>query len=233
MNATLKDIVQRTPMLGSIVRRAYGQWMAHAMRRKLFPGSAAYWEKRYSAGANSGVGSYGLFAEFKAEILNEFVARHQVETVIEFGCGDGNQLTRAKYPEYLGIDVSSTAISTCRELFRDDGSKRFMLSSQYAGEHAELALSLDVIYHLVEDQVFEAYMRTLFNAGRRCIIVYSSDTDDNRGFDGLHVRHRKFTKWVLENVRTHKLVRHVPNRYPYQGDYRKGSFADFFIYEQY
>lgn len=29
-----------------------------------------------------------------------------------------------------------------------------------------------------------------------------------------------------------KIVEHLPNRYPYRGDYLKGSFAEFFIYEK-
>lgn len=195
-----------------------------------FPGSATYWEKRYSAGGNSGVGSYALFAEFKADVLNGFVARNQVQTVIEFGCGDGNQLSLAKYPTYLGFDVSSTAISKCQERFMSDGHKSFRLMSEYKGETADLALSLDVIFHLVEDDVFEKYMGTLFGAANRYVIVYASDFEDSRGYDGPHVRHRKVTRWIRENLPGWNLVEHIPNRYPYRGDYRKGSFAEFFIY---
>ena len=80
-------------------------------RPRHFPGSAAYWESRYAKGGSSGVGSYGRFAEFKAEVLNRFVATHSVQSVIEFGCGDGNQLALASYPWYLGYDVSATAVA--------------------------------------------------------------------------------------------------------------------------
>ena len=104
--------------------------------------------------------------------------------------------------------------------------------SEYKGETADLTLSLDVIYHLVEDDVFAKYMRTLFAASTRYAIIYSSDTDDNRGYEGTHVRHRKFTTWKEENQPNWKLIEHVPNRYPYRGDYKQGSFADFFIFER-
>ena len=178
------------------------------------------------------MGSYEFFAEFKADVLNEFVATHHVQTVIEFGCGDGNQLGLAKYPTYLGFDVSSAAILKCKELFRSDMNKSFSLMSDYPREKAELALSLDVIYHLVEDKVFEHYMQTLFEASNRYVIIYSSNLDDNRGYEGTHIRHRKFTRWIRENLQGWQLVKHLPNRYPYRGDYRKGSFAEFFIYEK-
>lgn len=198
-----------------------------------FSGSAAYWEERYAVGGDSGVGSYGMFAEFKAEVLNEFVATHHLRTVIEFGCGDGNQLGLAEYPEYVGFDVSSKAISKCEEVFGADPHKSFRLMKDYNGEVANLVLSLDVIYHLVEDDIFENYMRVLFGASDRYVIIYSSDSNDSRRPTGPHhVRHRKFTTWVSENLYSWKLMRHLPNRYPYQGDYRQGSFAEFFIYER-
>ena len=37
----------------------------------------------------------------------------------------------------------------------------------------------------------------------------------------------KITDWVGSKA---DLVQHVPNRFPYRGDYRAGSFADFYFY---
>lgn len=220
----MKEIIKQIPILGDIARRIYWRLLAHRRDPEPFPGSAAYWEKRYATGGNSGVGSYGLFAEFKADVLNTFVDTHRVQSVIEFGCGDGNQLSLARYSTYLGLDVSSTAISRCKEMFKSDKHKSFRLTSEYSGETAGLALSLDVIYHLVEDNVFEHYMQMLFKASNRYVIIYASDSDDNRGYEGTHVRHRKFTKWVKENLPNWELVQHLPNRV--------GSSLEFFIYEK-
>lgn len=228
----MKEIIKQIPILGDVAKRTYRRLLACRRKPASFSGSAAYWENRYLAGGNSGVGSYALFAEFKADVLNGFVATHPVQSVIDFGCGDGNQLSLAQYPDYLGFDVSSTAISKCQERFKSDDRKSFRLMSEYKGESADLAISLDVIYHLVEDVVFENYMCTLFRASRRYVIIYASDSDDNRGHEGTHVRHRKFTRWIQENLCNWNLLEHIPNRYPYQGDYRKGSFAEFFIYER-
>lgn len=227
----MKDIVKLIPVLGR-VQRMYWRFLARKRNPEPFPGSAEYWERRYSAGGNSGAGSYALFAEFKAEVLNGFVAKHKVKTVIEFGCGDGNQLILANYPAYLGLDISSTAITKCQAMFKTATNKSFSLMSDYNGQKADLALSLDVIYHLIEDNVFEHYMRTLFDAAIRYVIIYASDSDDNRGYEGTHVRHRKFTNWINKNLPNWELMERLPNRYPYQGDYLKGSFADFFIYRK-
>jgi hypothetical protein len=225
----LKELIRRIPVLGPWVGSAYRRLAVSLGRR--FPGSGTYWERRYSSGGDSGVGSYGRFAAFKAEVINTFVEQMGAETVIEFGCGDGNQLTLARYPRYIGFDVSESALARCKERFAADTTKEFELADRYRGQTADLVLSLDVIYHLVEDDVFEKYMRRLFAAAARFVIVYSSDTDDNRGYAGTHVRHRRFSQWVADNIPGWRLTRHLPNRYPYSGDYRAGSFADFFIFE--
>lgn len=87
--------------------------------------SADYWERRYQSGGDSGAGSYNRLALFKAEILNEFVKSNNISSVIEWGCGDGNQLKLAQYPQYMGIDVSAKAIEICKEKFYEDSSKQF------------------------------------------------------------------------------------------------------------
>lgn len=230
-----KAVIKRIPIVGPVAlklnRRLSGNPVEdHPVPAITFRTSSNYWEERYRAGGDSGVGSYEKFAEFKAEILNSFVRQEGICSVIEFGSGDGNQLLLAAYPSYSGYDVSSTAVEMCRRKFVDDKTKRFQHVDDYSGERAELALSLDVIYHLVEDAVFDRYMRTLFGASEKFVAIYSSNLDEP--YSGGHVRHRQFTKWCEAHQPEWKLMTHVPNRYPYRGDYTKGSFADFYIYRR-
>ena len=205
-------------------------WLLARFRR--FEGSAKYWDDRYAAGGDSGAGSLGKFGEFKAEVLNDFVRRHGIQTVIEFGCGDGRQLALAHYPRYVGFDVSTQAVNLCRDRFMGDDSKAFYEVREYSDQRADLTLSLDVIYHLVEDEVFESYMRRLFDASTRWVIVYASDQEDTDRAEAAHVRHRKFTRWVEANRPGWVLRETIPNRYPYTGDFRLGSFSEFFIFER-
>ncbi len=131
-------------------------------------------------------------------MINKFVRDKRVQTVIEFGSGDGAQLQLADYPSYIGVDVSRTAISATQRRFADDASKRFVHTSEItSSDRAELALSLDVIYHLVEDDVFDSYMKQLFDAATKYVIVYSSN--DARSWPDPHVRHRRFTDWVEQH----------------------------------
>ena len=207
------------------------------MKQVLFPGSAEYWEKRYAYGGSSGQGSYGRLAKFKAEILNNFVSEQRVGSVIEFGCGDGNQLELAKYPDYVGLDVSEKAVALCKEKFTNDINKRFflyestMFDDMAKAYKADLALSLDVIYHLVEDEVYYTYLKNLFGSARKYVIIYASDKDEFGGICERHVRHRNITNNIAENFPTWTLSQKIKNKYPPGEGSGETSFADFFIYK--
>ncbi len=222
----IKEIIKKTPVVRSLARAIMA--MTVEQRRKNFD-SGRYWESRYRKGKNSGPGSYSRLAAYKAEFLNDFVERHDIQSVIEFGCGDGAQLQLLKFPEYIGVDVSLTVLDHTTKMFAGDTSKRFMLLQDFDGSQADLSMSLDVIYHLVEDKVFEAHMRQLFDAAKSFVIIYSSNIDDRSV--SAHVRNRKFTDWVATNTDA-ELVLHDANPYPFSvSDPDETSPADFFVFK--
>jgi hypothetical protein len=223
----LRQVLKRIPVIAPVARRINRRFFS-----KVFRGSEKYWIRRYKRGENSGRGSYRKLSQFKAEIINEFVNDNNVTSVIEYGCGDGNQLRLADYPNYLGFDVSSRAVSLCEEIFANDRSKKFKLIKNYCRERAELTISLDVVYHLVEEEVFESYTRRLFGSSDRFVIIYSSNTEEQSQQMVPHIKHRKFTRWIDEHAHGWKLIKYIPNRYPYFGGDNEGSFADFYIYEK-
>ena len=196
----------------------------------VFEGSELYWEKRYLAGGNSGPGSYGDLAKFKAKVLNEFIAKERVQFVIEFGCGDGHQLSLARYPRYLGLDVSRAAIAKCKTLFAGNSSKEFRTMENYNNEKADAALSLDVIYHLVEDTIFRKYMANIFDCAQRWVIIYSSNFDGVDESFAEHVRHRKFTDWIARNCPEWHCAMIIKNEFPFSGDFQTGTHADFYFF---
>ena len=216
---------------------AIRSWKSRRERAR-FGGSEAYWEQRYRKGGNSGSGSYDHLAQFKAEVLNGFVKQNGVQSVIEFGCGDGNQLTLAEYPSYLGLDVSPTAVKMCHDRFAGDRTKSFYLYSSTAffdGRrifHADLSLSLDVLYHLVEREIFEQYLHHLFAAADRFVIIYASDYDQREEPLYKHENRRSFTSFVAASVRGWRLKEVIKNKYPASEYKERGSLADFFIYEK-
>lgn len=225
----MKNLIKNNRILRPIAKVIYFTFITPF---KSFSGSEDYWKQRYLSGGSSGAGSYHKLAEFKAEVLNRIVKDKQIQTIIEYGCGDGNQLKLSKYSSYIGFDVSPIAISKCEKYFSNDDTKMFKLMDGYANEKAELTLSLDVIYHLIEENVFLTYMKRLFDSSTRLVIIYSSNTERQERFQASHVKHRKFSNWAEKNRPNWKLIQHIPNIYPYAGDDKTGSLADFYIYKR-
>lgn len=227
-----KQIYRKLPYI-SITYRALRQ-KYYGYR---FPGSIRYWECRYAKGGNSGNGSYGKLAEFKALVLNSFVEKLKIKSVIELGCGDGNQLALLNFPQYIGLDVSKTAIKFCKEKFSQDKTKTFLLYEPecFNGKNlqfkAELSLSLDVIYHLIDDHLFHLYMTHLFNSAERYVTIYSSNND---GMSNAmpHVKHRYFSPWIRSNMPEWQFFRKIKNKYPLEEGFQSGSFANFYFFKK-
>lgn len=215
------------PLLGALIERTY-LWIQALVVE--FPGSEEYWLRRYQAGGDSGAGSVSLLAEYKANIINGFVKDQQVVSLIEFGCGDGQQLSLAEYPAYIGYDISPVALERCRALFEGDDTKTFKLLSQYNGELADASLSIDVIYHLVEDSAFNLHMQMLFVSAERFVVIYSSNTDVNGDPQARHIRHRTFTDWIAVNRPDWRLLHHIRNRHRPPGMRQTATFAEFYFF---
>ncbi len=224
----LKKIIKKIPYVNLIASKIYGGFV--------FSNSKSYWEKRYFKNGNSGSGSYGRLSIFKAKIINEFINEKKIKDIIEFGCGDGNQANLLKVKKYIGLDVSTTIIKKCINKFNKDESKSFFIYDSFCFFDnlkifsADLTISLDVIYHLVETNIFEKYMSDLFNYSKKYVIIYSSNFDSTQI---SHVKHRKFANWIKKNISNFKLVTKIENKYKFNKlDPNNTSLADFYIYEK-
>lgn len=223
-------------MIGAWLRRRLAaapgaRKLKEIVNRSRFRNSSHYWQQRYERGETSGPGSYGRFADYKAEVLNTFVAGNGVVRVAEFGCGDGNQLKKFTFAQYLGVDVSAAAVEKCRAMYGDDPTKKFLVHTGADAVEAirrfgpELAISLDVIYHLVEDPVFEEHIASLFAVSSRYVIVYSTNFD--RRYDSLHQVDRKFTDYIDQRITGWRLREVLAN--PHKG---VETQSDFYVYEK-
>jgi hypothetical protein len=192
--------------------------------------SAEFWELTYAKGGTSGPGSYGASARYKADFLNELIEARGIRSAIEFGCGDGNQLSLVAYPSYIGFDVSPTAIRRCISRFGNDGTKSFFLyrSDCFVDSTglftADLGVSLEVIFHLLEDEVYEGYMRDLFGCAESYVVIFGSDADE-LGEDPS-VRHRPVVRWVEQHAARWRLVDRI------SCDWDPESFSSFFVFQR-
>jgi len=222
-----KKFIRKVPLLHNLAKNVKGMLI-----RARFRSSKDYWEARYSGAGNSGTGSYGNVATFKANILNTFAINNGIKSVVEFGCGDGNQLNLFNFTAYKGLDVSKTIINACKDKFADLDNLEFELytyskeSKALYAEKYDLALSLDVIYHLVEDEVYENYIDHLFSSSAKFVVIYSYNIDVKQSKESPHVRLRKFTGYVNQSHPNWKLTEIIKNEYPEE------STCDFFIYKK-
>ncbi len=53
--------------------------------------SANYWNHRYEQGGNSGSRSYNNLAYYKGKIINNFIEKNNIKSIIDYGVGDENQ----------------------------------------------------------------------------------------------------------------------------------------------
>lgn len=199
-------------------------------------GSSVYWEERYKKGGNSGASAFNRLAQFKIDVLNQFLDEHpDISVCYEWGFGDGAFLNEVRFPNYVGAEVSETALHICKEKYMGDEKKHFFMIEEmleYIKEHGtcDLAVSLDTLFNLVEDDVYETYMERLFKYTEKYVCILSSD------FDRPQVGHEKrrcFTSYVSEHFPEFKLIQKIENKYPY--DFTKPnetSLSDFYFYER-
>ena len=115
--------------------------------------------------------------------------------------------------KYRGNDISETIIQNCKKQFENDLTKEFLILSDYEPKIFDLAISLDVIFHLDEDENFENHMKLLFESSNKFVLIYSSNFEKLNLFLKPHIRHRKFTDWMNENVPDWKLILYTPNKF--------------------
>lgn len=154
-----------------------------------------YWETRYKSGGNSGSGSYGEYAEYKAATINELIAKYDIKTISDFGCGDGNQIGLfSGYDTYHGYDISEFIIGKNIVNFKNNYNMSFYYNIKDVPE-SDMCLSLDVTYHIVNENDFINYISELFGKSKKYVLIYSSDFDGSE-FISDYVHHRKIGEWI-------------------------------------
>jgi ubiquinone/menaquinone biosynthesis C-methylase UbiE len=191
--------------------------------------SNIYWENRYSNGYTSGKGSYGELAIYKAKIINNFIKKNNIKNLIDYGVGDGNQLSLLQCENITGLDVSPTVINKLKQKYSKDNSKQFYECDKFnLREKYELILSCDVLYHLINFDIWEKYLLNLFTFSKKYVIIYSSDENIDYG---NHHRSRKFTEYVKQQFPNWKLTNKIINKF---NDARsiEYSLSNYYFYEK-
>lgn len=159
-----------------------------------------YWDERYKNDGNSGEGSYGEYSNYKSKVINEFIKDKNIKSLFDYGCGDCNQLLTLNLSEvnYCGSDISDIMIDKLSEKYKDHSNFKFIKYNEVTLQSkVELAISLDVIYHIVNDGVYNEYINNLKNASEKYLIVYSSNQVIETYAE--HIKHRVFLDDIIKN----------------------------------
>ena len=180
-------------------------------------------------------------------------------TFFEMGAGDGVVLSMTKHKSYLGYDVSNTTLTSLRSKYGNDQSRNFIhydggeLSQEQLKEsRSDLALSMEMLFHLVEENVWEQYLENLFALGTKYVIILSSNCLEDQNLKAVfesihskkqpasirvrngicsdpsaHVLHRAFLSRVLEKESDDwVLFDFIPNKHP------ELCFSDFYFFKR-
>lgn len=161
-----------------------------------------YWQDRYVSGGNSGAGSYGDEAIFKANFINHWIEELGINTITEIGSGDANNLLLYKVnTSYCGYDISEKAVEISNEKTKriHNGLKYFFTSKLNEIDYdAKLCLCLDVFYHQVNDDDFNALFDLIFKKGNwKYVIVYTAEYSNiSEELLGNHMKYREIQSKV-------------------------------------
>ena len=154
------------------------------------------WQARYQAGGDSGAGSRGANAARKAGYVNAAVIRHNIGSLVDWGCGDGTVAALIEVERYIGVDIAPAAVTRCIERRKARGAFVVWRDDHNIGVVADAAVSLDVAFHFPQDDGgYRVYLRRVFQSATRLVVVHSTDHDDNARSAG-HVQHRRVARDV-------------------------------------
>ena len=191
--------------------RLYRKIIRELFRSKItkkFINSSQYWEDRYYYGGNSGSGSYYKNAAEKANYLNAKIDQFDIDTIVDIGCGDGNNLKLFKIQNYYGFDVSKTIIFQNKKKFKQDRSKQFLIIDKNFDENLSsirnqknikkiICVSFDVIGHLVEDEIYDNHLKSFDLVNPDYLIISNFDVETEYDLSVPHIKHRNYSRDLL------------------------------------
>jgi len=165
-----------------------------------------YWNDRYISGGNSGDGSYGEQAIIKANYVNNIIDKYNIHSVVDMGVGDGNQLDLLNINNYIGYDISDVIINRLKLKYNNDNTKTFKHVSEYTNMNTDLMLSMEVIFHLIDDDMYDDYMTMMFNSDSKYILIFTMDSDSSYINNAKHVKIRNILEWINNNTNEWDLI---------------------------
>ena len=110
-----------------------------------------------------------------------------------------------------------------------DKNKQFYLCENFVlNDSYDLAISCDVLYHLIDLKIWKNYLSNLFSYSNKYIIIYASNDKDY----GSHCLARNFTEYINKKFPTWKLIKKLKTSKFSDSNNKNTSISDFFIYQK-
>jgi SAM-dependent methyltransferase len=158
-----------------------------------------YWDDRYKRGQNSGSGSYGKNADFKSKIINKLIDDYGCRDMVEFGCGDGNQMSLFTPISYIGYDISPTIIEVNKTKYSNLKHASFDVMDMN-GEFdnmRDLSVCVDVLFHLTIEEDWMCLIDHVCRSAKK-IVVFTTNTEEIQEEYFPHVNFKRKILPVLD-----------------------------------
>lgn len=172
--------------------------------------TAKYWENCYASGA----GSEGERYKIKRDYINSIIEKYNINSVVDFGCGDGRQIKELNIKKYYGIDVSKTAVEKCQLLYKDRKGWEFEILNRAVIPQSDLAMSIDTIYHLIEENECRKHLDNLFSCANY-VLIYGNYTERDNPRPAKHMLFRENIDYLAKNYPNWILL----EKYPIKKDF--------------
>lgn len=148
-----------------------------------------YWEHRYRWGRDSGEGSGGIHREWKWSKIISII--HDVDDVIDIGCGDLRFWEGRSCRSYIGLDLSPTILK--RNIVARPGwafvlgnaAKRYWF-------RGNVVLCMDMLFHIMDDDDFDSILSNLMSYTEQWLVIYTWDVNPlETKDDGKYMCYRK------------------------------------------
>ena len=166
-----------------------------------------YWDNWYKKGGTSGQGSEGELQIYKINYINNILNKFDCKNVFDFGCGDGT-LAKGIKSKYNGIDISNEAIEKCKKVCPQHQFNQGHFEEQNIKGY-DCVMCIDVLYHIMEDGVFEKTLENIFNSEAKIIILYTIQSKhivEEKRYENVCINRRDLGKYLPKYYDKYELI---------------------------
>jgi len=174
-------------------------------RRSLFS-NEIFWDFRYlhDPGLGSGLGSRDEPLNIKRNIILPFLEMFSEQRVIDLGCGDLEATRNATCEDYLGLDISFSALDVARTKRPDWRFSSVDIADLQTGA-CDLLLCLDLLIHQDSNDKFQALIANMLRVSNAAIIV--SGYEQEPSASGIIFYHQALADAFAQHGKVHRVVR--------------------------